>query len=109
VLTTPAVGDRDYLLTQMQSLGQLPNNLKILQNRKKHHFAKPYAEFLMVYNELLHAGIEFDLIYGALMWHTLLQHIDNVEGTILYIHSGGLIGNASMLARYRHKGMLSPS
>jgi len=39
------------------------------------------------------------------MWHTLLQHVDAIEDTILYVHSGGLIGNETMLDRYQHKGM----
>ncbi len=107
VLTTPSVGDKAYLIKQMQQLGSLPENLRILENSKKHHFAKPYLEFLSIWQELNDAGIEFDLIYAALMWDTLLQHIDSIEGTILYLHSGGLIGNATMLERYRHKGMIA--
>ncbi len=106
VLTTPAVGDTDYLMTQMACLGDVPANLHILENSKKHHFAKPYPELLAIYRELKDAGIEFDLIYGALMWHTLFEHINAIAGTILYVHSGGLMGNATMLERYRYKGLL---
>jgi len=105
ILTTACVGDKTYLIQQMNKLGTVANNLHILESSKKHHFAKPYPEFLSMYQELKHAGIEFDLIYGCPMWHTLLQHIGSIDGTILYIHSGGLMGNASMLARYQHKGM----
>jgi len=107
VLTTPVVGDKAYLMTQMMHLEEMPENLYILENSKKYHFAKPYPELLAIYRELSAAGIEFDLIYGALMWHSLLQHIDRFEGTMLYVHSGGLIGNDTMLARYRHKGLLT--
>jgi len=107
VLTTPAVGDKGYLMAQISHLGEAPENLHILENSKKHHFAKPYPELLSVYKELNDVGIEFDLVYGALMWHTLLQHIDEIEGVILYVHSGGLMGNATMLERYRHKGLLT--
>jgi len=107
VLTTPSVGDKAYLISQMELLGSLPENLRILVNDKKHHFAKPYPEFLTVWQELKDAGIEFDLIYASLMWDTLLQHIECIEGTVLYVHSGGLIGNATMLERYRRKGMVS--
>ena len=60
---------------------------------------------IKIYLELKKAGIEFDLIYAANMWHTLLQHVDAIEDTILYVHSGGLIGNETMLDRYQHKGM----
>jgi len=86
-------------------LGAVPENLHMLENKQQHHFAKPYPELLEIYNDLKDAGIEFDLIYGAHMWHTLLQHIDELEGPILYVHSGGLIGNATMLDRYHHKGL----
>lgn len=104
VLTTAVVGDKPYLESQMEMLGGLPLSLRILENRKKYHFAKPYPEFLAIYQELQEAGIEFDLIYAPKMWHTLLQQIDSVEGDILYVHSGGLFGNESMLDRYCHKG-----
>jgi len=103
VLTTPAVGDTAYLLAQMRRLGAVPANLNILEQSKKHYFAKPCPELLAIYHELKSAGIEFDLIYGALMWRTLLEHIDCFEGTILYVHSGGLTGNPTMLARYEKK------
>ena len=106
VLTTPAVGDCDYLQAQMRRLGAVPANLKMLQSDKKYHFAKPCPELLASYQMLHSAGIEFDLIYGALMWRTLLQHMDRFDGTILYVHSGGLLGNDTMLARYRHQGMI---
>jgi len=109
VLTTAVVGDKDYLISQMQALGPVPQNLHVLENIKKYHFAKPYAEFLAIYRELQHAGIEFDLIYGAHMWHTLLQHIDAIDGDILYLHTGGVIGNKTMLDRYHHKGLIDPT
>jgi len=109
VLTTPAVGETDYLIAQMGRLGAVPENLHILGSSRKYHFATPYPELLAIYRELGAAGIEFDLIYGALMWHTLLQHIDRFAGAILYVHSGGLMGNDTMLARYRYKGLLTGS
>ncbi|MBL4774687.1 MAG: pyridoxal-phosphate dependent enzyme [Mariprofundus sp.] len=105
VLTTPTVGDKTYLMAQMQRLGEVPSNLKVLENANNYHFAKPYAEFLSIYGALKQAGIEFDLIYACKMWHTLLQYMDEIEGTVLYVHTGGLMGNASMLDRYRHQGM----
>ncbi|MDX8406357.1 MAG: pyridoxal-phosphate dependent enzyme [Mariprofundus sp.] len=107
VLTTPVVGDKGYLLAQMAELGTVPDNLHILEQGKKYHFAKPYAEFLAVYYELHRAGVDIDLIYGAQMWHALLPYADKIDGTILYVHSGGLIGNETMLARYRHKGLIT--
>jgi len=101
ILTTASVGDNTYLTKQMQQLGSIPNTLTLLKSCQKYRFAKPYPEFLQIYEELQQAGIEFDLIYAPLMWQTLLDNMQHIQGTILYVHSGGLIGNATMLARYQ--------
>ncbi len=105
VLTTPAAGNSDYLKSQMAKLGVIPDNLTILESEKRYHFAKPYPEFLAIHHELKAAGIEFDLIYGSKMWHVLMQHLQAFTGTILYVHSGGLSGNETMLDRYLHHGL----
>lgn len=98
VFTTASVSDNLYLTQQMQQLGNIPNNLILLDPSKKYRFAKPYPEFLKTYQSLKQAGIEFDLLYAPLMWQTLLQN--NIKGTVLYVHSGGLMGNTTMLERY---------
>ena len=103
VYTTPCVGSISYLKEQMSALEKIPENLIILEPKKKYHFAKPYAEFFTMYKKLLNTGIEFDLLYAPLMWQTLLE---NVEEEVLYIHSGGVSGNESMLERYEKKGFL---
>ncbi len=100
IITTALVGDNTYLKQQMQQLGNIPNNLTLLESSKKYRFAKPYPEFLQTYEELKQNGVEFDLIYAPLMWQTLLDNMQHIQGTILYVHSGGLTGNATMLARY---------
>jgi len=102
VYTTPCVGDVNYLREQMQALSKIPNNLTILEPKKKHHFAKPYPEFLEIYKKLLASGIEFDLLYAPGMWEALLTQTDE---EILYVHSGGVTGNESMLKRYEQKGI----
>jgi len=107
ILTTAMVGDNYYLKQQIATLGEQPANLQFLERGHTYRFAKPYAEFLAIYKELLAGGIEFDLIYGAPMWHTLLDQSRQITGEILYIHSGGLSGNATMLDRYRHCGLLA--
>ena len=103
VYTTPCVGNSEYLKKQMSALYPLPQNLIILEPKKKYHFAKPYREFLEIQQKILSAGIEFDLIYAPSMWMALLEQ---TQEEILYIHSGGVSGNESMLARYRQKGFL---
>jgi len=101
VYTTPSVGDVEYLKKQMSALAKIPDNLVILQPSKKYHFAKPYREFLKIYKVLLNVGIEFDLLYAPLLWNALLEE---TQEKILYIHSGGVSGNESMLKRYEQKG-----
>jgi 1-aminocyclopropane-1-carboxylate deaminase/D-cysteine desulfhydrase-like pyridoxal-dependent ACC family enzyme len=102
VYTTPCVGDVSYLKEQMQALHPLPQNLTILEPSKKHHFGKLYPEFFYIYNKTLASGIEFDLLYSPGMWEALLNQTDE---EILYIHSGGVTGNESMLKRYEEKGL----
>ncbi|MEN8302618.1 MAG: 1-aminocyclopropane-1-carboxylate deaminase [Campylobacterota bacterium] len=104
VYTTPCVGDVKYLKEQIQALYRIPDNLIILEPEKKYHFAKPYPEFLKIYENLLTAGIEFDLLYAPGMWKALLEQTDE---EVLYIHSGGVTGNESMLKRYEKKGLFS--
>ena len=98
VYTTSCVGDVEYLKKQMSALHTIPKNLIILKPQKKHHFAKPYPEFLDIYKKLLKCGIEFDLLYAPGMWKVLLEQTDE---DILYIHSGGVTGNETMLKRYK--------
>jgi 1-aminocyclopropane-1-carboxylate deaminase/D-cysteine desulfhydrase-like pyridoxal-dependent ACC family enzyme len=102
VYTIACVGDKEYLQTQMSALHKIPENLTILELEKKHHFAKPYKEFFDIYKQTKDAGVEFDLLYAPAMWIALLEQ---TKESVLYIHSGGVTGNESMLERYRHKGL----
>lgn len=100
VYTTPCVGDVTYLREQMSALAEIPTNLIILEPEKKYHFAKLYDEFYEVYEKLKDGGIEFDLLYSPAMWMAL---ISQTEEKVLYIHSGGVTGNVSMLERYKRR------
>jgi len=104
IYTTPCVGDVEYLKEQMSALAPLPENLTILAPKRKYHFAKPYREFLEIYKKLLQSGVEFDLLYAPAMFEALLDRSDE---KVLYIHSGGVSGNESMLARYSQKSWFS--
>jgi 1-aminocyclopropane-1-carboxylate deaminase/D-cysteine desulfhydrase-like pyridoxal-dependent ACC family enzyme len=97
VYTAPSIGDVEYLKTQMKALSGIPKNLIILDPQKKYPFGKPNKEFLEIFTKLKKAGIEFDLLYAPLMWKMLLEQ---TQEKILYIHSGGVSGNKSMLKRY---------
>ncbi len=103
ILTTAVIGSDNYLRTQIKLLGCYPPNLQIIPQPKKFHFAKPYPEFLQLYRELLASGIAFDLNYGIPMWHALSFQLPSISQPLLYLHSGGLPGNASMLERYQRK------
>ena len=100
VYTVPCVGDSAYLKEQMLALAKIPSNLVILEPKQKYHFAKLYKEFYEMYTKTKEAGIEFDLLYAPSMWMSLLEQ---TEEKILYIHSGGVSGNESMLKRYSQK------
>ena len=100
VYTTPSIGDVTYLKEQMQALGEIPQNLIILDPSKKYPFGKPQKEFYEIYLKLKNAGVEFDLLYAPLMWKMLLEQ---TQEKILYIHSGGVSGNETMKRRYEKK------
>jgi len=103
IYTVPCIGDVEYLKEQIQALHPLPTNLIILEPSKKYHFAKPYKEFFEIYKKTKDAGVEFDMLYAPSMWLSLLE---STNEEILYIHSGGVSGNDSMLKRYEKKGFL---
>lgn len=103
VYTVACIGDTQYLKTQMQALHTIPKNLEFLELEKKYHFAKPYEDFFNMHKKLLNSGIEFDLLYAPLMWKAILA---NGLENILYVHSGGVSGNISMLQRYKNKGYI---
>jgi 1-aminocyclopropane-1-carboxylate deaminase/D-cysteine desulfhydrase-like pyridoxal-dependent ACC family enzyme len=100
--TSVLVGDDAYQLAQWQRLsdGAYPT---ILPRDKKRKFAQPYSEYLQIHHELEEqTGITFDLIYAPKTWLEMLDYFDE-KAQILYIHTGGVSGNETMLQRYRHK------
>ena len=106
VITTPLIGSKEYLQEQMQFLGSIPDNLSIVETQKRYRFGKVYAEYLTVYQELLDQGIEMDLLYAPKTLIALSEVLEDIDGEILYIHSGGVKGNSSMLERYRYKNLI---
>jgi 1-aminocyclopropane-1-carboxylate deaminase/D-cysteine desulfhydrase-like pyridoxal-dependent ACC family enzyme len=106
VFTTPCVGDTAYLQKQFSMLEPDEKyHPTILSLEKKHHFGKLYRENYEIWLKLhQQTGVVFDLLYDPLGWRTLLAHPEVYsEIPILYIHQGGLLGNESMLPRYRRK------
>ena len=105
VYTTPCVGGGDYLKAQFLMLEKNENfHPTILTPSKKRHFGKLYRDSYNIWLELQNKmGIEFDLLYDPHGWLTLLENPQIFEKPTLYIHQGGLIGNESMLERYKRK------
>lgn len=106
VLTCACVGDEDYLKKQFLVL-EKDNHPTIIQREKKYHFGKLYKEFYEIHKELKkQTNIEFDFLYDNLGWICFEKYrnsLNDKNNIFLYIHQGGLIGNISMLERYKFK------
>ncbi|MFK5882148.1 MAG: 1-aminocyclopropane-1-carboxylate deaminase/D-cysteine desulfhydrase [Sulfurospirillum sp.] len=105
VYTCSTVGDDKYLKEQWhmveKDIEKLP---KILNSQKKYHYGKLYKDAYEIWSELkTDMNIEFDLLYDPIGWIKFLQNLQNLEGTPIYIHQGGIKGNESMKARYERK------
>ncbi|MDD1780514.1 1-aminocyclopropane-1-carboxylate deaminase/D-cysteine desulfhydrase [Enterovibrio sp. ZSDZ35] len=104
VITCACVGGKDYLIKQFEMLGEqcFPT---ILDPNRNHHFGKLYQDDYEIWQALKEkTGVEFDLLYDPLMWHCLLDWLpQHPDKSLLYVHQGGLVGNESMLPRYRRK------
>ena len=105
VLTCACVGDEEYLQKQFEML-EKDNFPTIIKRKNKYHFGKLYKEFFEIHNLLKEqTNIEFDLLYDSLGWIVLEDYVKNCKNNyeFLYIHQGGIIGNTSMIERYKHK------
>ncbi len=105
VYTVPCVGDSLYLKLQFV---MLDNNLlkypTVINPKKKYQFGKLYKEAYDIWKRLKYEmGIEFDMLYDPIGWLTLIENSKILKKPTLYIHQGGLIGNESMLERYKRK------
>lgn len=101
--TSVLIGDEAYQNEQWKRLSS-STYPKILPSDKKRKFAKPYAEYIEIHKELEEeTGIVFDLIYAPLTWMQTMKTLASFDGEILYIHTGGVSGNKTMLERYKYK------
>ena len=106
VFTTACVGGNDYLKKQILALE--PNfdfnKIHILDIDKKFHFANLYKEHISLYkNSLKQCNIEFDLLYDMIGLRAMLINKKIFKNPVLYIHQGGILGNETMLERYKYK------
>jgi len=105
VYTTPCVGDAAYLKKQFLMLeADERYHPTILTLGKKHHFGKLYRENYEIWLKLhQQTGVEFDLLYDPLGWRVLMAHPEIYSSPVMYLHQGGVLGNESMLPRYKRK------
>ena len=107
VLTTPCVGDDKYLKQQWLELEDEKYHPTILTSSKKYHFGKLYKENYILWKELKEkTDIEFDLLYDPIGWRIFLDYLSknySSNTTYLYIHQGGILGNSTMIKRYKYK------
>eukprot|EP00644_Phytophthora_capsici_P015564 jgi/Phyca11/127564/e_gw1.70.117.1 len=102
---------------------------RVLVPKRKNRFGRLWWPLFDMYQEVLQeTKVDFDLVYGAFAWHTLFSdqrvlnevlgrnsttdvvsyygkptQLDSTERELMYIHTGGTSGNATMLERYRRK------
>ncbi len=105
VYTCSTVGSDEYLKKQWNMVEDGAKKVpEILNSKKKYHYGKLYFEGYKIWQELKEElDVEFDLLYDPIGWIKLLENIDKLKGTLVYIHQGGLKGNESMKARYERK------
>lgn len=104
VFTCSCVGDEVYLQKQFELLSPNGPFPTILKGMQKYHYGKLYVKLYVLWQKIKEKmGIEFDLMYDPVGWSVFLEHIDLLEGTPIYIHQGGILGNISMIERYKRK------
>ncbi|MGF1910613.1 pyridoxal-phosphate dependent enzyme [Vibrio kasasachensis] len=104
VLTCACVGGTEYLKAQFEQLGESDHPI-VLELENKHHFGKLYQQDYRLWQQLSQdTGVEFELLYDPMMWRCILDwYAQNQHKQLIYVHQGGLLGNASMLPRYQRK------
>lgn len=104
VFTSACVGGESYLSKQFAELDSCQPP-QILSLAEKHHFGKLYAKNYQIWQALgEQTNVEFDLLYDPWMWRCILGNLTFFQDkTLIYIHQGGLLGNQSMIRRYKRK------
>jgi 1-aminocyclopropane-1-carboxylate deaminase len=107
VVTVPVIADAKALKMQWSKLLPHHESLpRILDSIGPWPFAKPNPTFYEIWKKLREAGIVFDLLYAPKTWLELLRAYDRLQSPILYLHSGGVSGNASQIEKYRYRGLI---
>lgn len=73
----------------------------ILQPEKRYRFATPHMDLKNMHCVLKRKNIEFDLIYAPVTWKGMFANWNQLKSyQIIYVHTGGVEGNQTQLARY---------
>jgi 1-aminocyclopropane-1-carboxylate deaminase len=128
VVAVPVAGDDVYLREQIRWLQEshratsIPKlqcmdyqcEPEILRSRIRSSFADIRGSKLLVWRELERAAageFHFDLIYAPVafeeMWLAIDENRITLDTDIVYLHSGGLEGNSSMLDRFAYKKLIT--
>jgi 1-aminocyclopropane-1-carboxylate deaminase len=107
VYAVPCVGDGAYLQKQFEALSPDARRPNILSTAKKYHFGKLYGEIHEAYLELLEGGVEFDLLYDCVAWIAVRENLAIFDEETIFVHSGGLRGNETMIERYERKAKIA--
>ena len=131
VFAIPCCGSVEYLKRQLDTVDaqsgdyhHYPHILSPLATEEpspSYQFGQPSSSLWNIYQELAVAGLPLDLLYGPRAWQVMFQQYwekreeggvvggcsGRLEGysDVLYIHTGGMEGVASQLARYRRLGL----
>lgn len=83
---------------------------EVLEGSAPHVFGQPGQALIDMWHEMGEKhGLELDLLYGPRAWCVIRQHWSVLRAKhdkLLYIHTGGMEGLPSQLARYRYRKML---
>lgn len=125
VITVPVAGSVEYLTRQMNALTSVPQGPmldvqdglflpELLYPRLKSAFADVSDSKLRMWHEMQRAtggDFNFDLIYAPRAWEEFWLACDerrlDLDRDIIFLHTGGVEGNVSMLNRYLYKGLVS--
>ncbi len=105
VYTVACVGGKEYLKKEFFSLEENSTFHPEILGDKKYHFGKLNIEFYLFWKKLKEqTGVEFDLLYDPIGFKTMIEQLKkNPAKSVMYIHQGGIIGNESMIERYKRK------
>ena len=104
VYTTNCVGNEEYLKKQFLELeSDVSMHPKIISTRKNYRYGQLYPEIYQIIEEVKQqTGIQFDYLYDGKGLLTVKEYlVSSKSPPLLYIHSGGLIGNETMRERYQ--------